>query len=184
MHSTVFWKGRYFILNGKVKKNRPKKHPAKISKLKEIGFGLFLFFAYSLFLIPLFQKNSFLAWNYVVLHILRFFDTDRPPWYADFDFYKALDVSAKPMIGVVETLLKLFCFALLLPILVGITPLPDFGLSDEVVKSFSLNHLDSIGIIILTKSMFFYFSGTALFEIWLITKNRKINHPYEHPQKS
>jgi hypothetical protein len=183
MHSTVFWKGRYYLLNGKQKKNRPNKDITKISRIKEIGFALFLFAAYSLFIIPLFQKNSFLAWNYVILNILRFFDTHKEPWYSDYEFYKAFDLSARPMLVAVIALLKLFVFALLLPLAVSAIPLPDFGLNADVVKSISSNHNDSFGIIILTKSMFFYFTSMALFDIWLFTKNRKIVRPYEHQSK-
>ncbi len=87
MHSSLFWQGRHFMLNGNLKK-RKRSVPVKSSTYKEILFGLFLFLGYGLFILPMYDKNPLLAWNYIVLNILRFFESNEVPWYVNTSLYK------------------------------------------------------------------------------------------------
>lgn len=173
MHSSIFWLGRRSFLSGKSKTNRKtalkNESPSrKTSKIKEMFFGLFLFCAYGLFILPMIDKNPFLAWNYLILNLLRFVAAEQEPWYAETEFYKkAVNPNARPMMMAVSTMIKLFYFSMALPLFIYALPIPDFGLNREVLKDFPIHQSDPFGLILLTKTMFFYFSSLFIFDLFL-----------------
>lgn len=180
MHSSVFWLGRHLLLNGNLKKKK-NRDPQKTSAWKQFLFGLFLFLVYGFFILPMHNKNPLLTWNYVILNILRFFNSDSPPWYTYTSFFKKYGApEIIPALIGLEALLKLFYFAMFLPILVALLHLPDLGLNLENMSQYPTNENDGYGIIILTKSMFFYFISIVLIDILSRVYKYKSKYPELH----
>lgn len=152
------------MLNGNLKKKNIST-PPHASILKQGLFAVFLFVAYGMFIFPLYPKNSFLVWNYVALNIMRMIDTERAPWYTNTSFYKKhLHADLIPFLTFGSAMAKVFIFGLFLPLLVDWLPLPDFGLTAELAKNFPSNDSNPYGLILLTKSLFFYFGLMALLD--------------------
>lgn len=166
MHSELFWQGRNLLFargKGKQKKDSSKKSNLWLDVL----WGVFLFVAYGLFILPMYDKNPFLVWNYILLCVFRFTLHQSTPWYTNTGFYKTwVNGETQIFFTFIMSFLKLFYLALLLPFIITFLPLPEFGLTADVVKLFSTNENDPYGVFILIKTMFLYFMTLAVFDIY------------------
>lgn len=168
MHSSIFWIGRSFLIKKNTNKLN-KKNVGLSKKSIDILLALFLFIAYSLFIIPMYKQSPLLVWNYISLNILRLFQPNEisSAWYTHTQFYKKwLNEEMQPFILFTESILKIFYFALIIPFAAHLLPLPNLGLNADIAMTFPTDDNSPFGIIILTKAMFLYFFSLFILDIF------------------